>query len=168
MTVGSFQSVPHETQRLTLSPSKLESLEPWATEGTALTAAARVEDDSNRIALIKNCWTDGWFLPGGAVERGESPVEAARREVNEETNLTVSVHDPLVVLDQTYVSRPTGEERFSARYVVYTATVTGTVDIPPVTELGMSADEIKAARWFESVPENLHDEELLRPYLAHD
>lgn len=168
MTDSEFGSVPRETQRLRLPPSKLDSLEAWATEGTALTAATRVEDSENRIALVKNRWTDGWFLPGGAVEPGESPREAARREAKEETGLAVSVHDPLVVVDQTYVSAATDKERFSARFVVYSGAVDGDAAIPDSSELGVAADEIRAAAWFESVPENLHDDELLRPYLARD
>ncbi len=48
-----------------------------------------LEDDSNRILLVKvNRYVAnevGWEVPGGAIEKGESILEAAGREVEEET-----------------------------------------------------------------------------------
>ncbi len=164
-------SHPHritpETPRVqqTLRPpiSKLESLREWAIDGTGLAAAARVRDASGRIALVENSWTNGWFLPGGGVEPDERPSDAARREVREETGLDAAIESPLVVLDQTYVSERDGNEQFSARYVIYSASAEG--EIPDSSQLGVTDDEISAARWFETLPEDLHDGDLLRPYL---
>jgi len=68
-----------------------------------------------------------------------------------------------VFLDQTYVSEDDGEEWFSALFVVYSAKADG--DIPDASQLGVTDDEIPAARWFDTIPEELHDGELLRPYL---
>lgn len=158
-----FTDAPREQQTISLPASKLASLREWATEGSALTAAARVTDPDGRIALVKNRWSDGWLLPGGAVEPGEDPRAAARREVREETGLDATVGDPLVVFEQSYVDEASGVEQFAAAYVVYAATADG--EIPPATRLGVSDDEIEAARWFESPPTNLHDGDLLRAYL---
>lgn len=154
---------PRVPQTLRLPESKLGRFREWAVEGTGLTAAARVRDPDGRIALVRNRWSEGWILPGGGVEPGETIREAARREVREETGLTATVGDPLVVLDQTYVAERGGEKRFSARYVVYATRADG--EIPDASRLGTSADEIRAARWFETLPENLHDGDLLRDHL---
>ncbi|WP_232820483.1 NUDIX hydrolase [Halorussus litoreus] len=154
---------PRERQTLRLPEPKLDSLREWAVEGTALTAAARVRDPDGRTALVKNRWSDGWILPGGAVEPGESPTEAARREVREETGLDATVGEPVVVLDQSYVAEGDGKQHFTARYVVYAARAEG--EIPDASQLGTSEDEIEAARWFETLPAALHDGDLLRPYL---
>jgi len=39
-----------------------------------------------------------WFLPGGGVQRGESPPDSLRREMEEESGLTVSLGPLLDVL----------------------------------------------------------------------
>ncbi len=47
----------------------------------------------SKIALVKNSW--GWSLPGGKIEEGESAVDAAVREVDEELGIKVSSLDPI-------------------------------------------------------------------------
>lgn len=156
-------TVPRERQTISVSAEMRDSLRAWATEGTALTAAASVRDPRGRIALVQNRWSDGWILPGGAVEHDETPAEAARREVTEETGLSATIDAPRVVLDQQYVEGETGTECFSAQYVVYGASADG--QIPEASNLGRDDDEISAAAWFEQVPERLHDGDILGPYL---
>lgn len=154
--------VPRERQTIRLPRSKLAAFREWAVWGTALTAAARVCDRAGRIALVKNGWSDGWILPGGAVESDESPEATARREVREETGLDATIGDPILAIEQTYCDRD-GVERFEARYLVYDAAAEG--EIPDADRLGVTDDEIRAARWFDTPPENLHDGDLLRAYL---
>lgn len=40
-----------------------------------------------QILLVRHTYIDGWYTPGGGVEAGESAVEAAARELREETNI---------------------------------------------------------------------------------
>ena len=47
-----------------------------------------VQNEKGEILLIKDA-KFGWNFPGGKVEKGESPKEAAERETFEETNLEV-------------------------------------------------------------------------------
>ena len=59
-----------------------------------------VEDPRGRVLLLQRGPTDPWMpgrwnLPGGGVEPGESPVEAAMRETREETSLRVYALSPL-------------------------------------------------------------------------
>src|SRR5262245_15173251 len=49
---------------------------------------AVIRDDEGRILLVRH--VEGrWMLPGGAVEPGETPVEAVRRECLEEAGIVV-------------------------------------------------------------------------------
>lgn len=43
----------------------------------------------DRVLLVRQVYESGWHLPGGGLKRGESFGDAARREVREETGLSL-------------------------------------------------------------------------------
>lgn len=51
-------------------------------------AAALLQDDRGRVLLVKPTYKEGWFLPGGVIEHGESPLAACIRECREELGFT--------------------------------------------------------------------------------
>ena len=55
--------------------------------GATLGTRAMVIDGAGRIFLIKHSYVDGWHLPGGGVETGETLLEALARELAEEGNI---------------------------------------------------------------------------------
>lgn len=78
-------------------------------------AGAVVVDDAGRVLLQRRADTGAWAVPGGIVEPGEQPAEAAVREVAEETGVHVVV-EALVAADTGPPVRHTNGDR--AQYVV--------------------------------------------------
>lgn len=63
----------------------------------ALGAGALVRDAHGRILLIQQTYQRPpvWLPPGGWVDRGETPRQAARREIREELGIPVEIGRPL-------------------------------------------------------------------------
>ena len=63
--------------------------------------AAVIRDEQGRVLLQEKSAWEGWSLPAGAIEPGETPVEALRREVHQETGLVVEPREILGVFGGT-------------------------------------------------------------------
>ena len=68
---------------------------PMATPRMA--AGVLFRDPEGRVLLVKPSYKAGWDIPGGYVEPGESPKQAAQREVLEELGIEVPIGRLLVV-----------------------------------------------------------------------
>ena len=62
-----------------------------------MAADCLITDHANRLLVLKPSYKQTWDLPGGVVERDESPRLAAQREVREETGLLVEPGSLLAV-----------------------------------------------------------------------
>ena len=56
-------------------------------------AAVLIENEQGELLIVKAGYKDHWSLPGGIVDAGESPLEAAVREVKEEVDIQVDPKD---------------------------------------------------------------------------
>ena len=63
-----------------------------------LTLGVRVAafDGQGRVFLVRHTYVQGWYLPGGGVEPGETAEAALRREMEEEGKLSFSGAPQLV------------------------------------------------------------------------
>ena len=66
----------------------------WSRPAT-LGVRAVVIDGMGRIFLVKHSYVDGWHLPGGGVETGETMLYALGRELREESNIEIGGTPPL-------------------------------------------------------------------------
>ena len=107
-----------------------------------------------RVLLVH--WNEkghsGWTLPGGGLDPGEDPADAACREIFEETGYVAQLHGLLGIDSIVFPAeeRIVGTGPLHAVRIVYRASITGG---ELRNELGGSTDE---AAWFD-----LADVELL-------
>lgn len=69
-------------------------------------ARAVIFDDNDRILLVKERADGRWAIPGGWIDVGLSPQEAAVKEVKEETGLDVEAVRLLAILDKNKHPHP--------------------------------------------------------------
>jgi 8-oxo-dGTP pyrophosphatase MutT (NUDIX family) len=63
-------------------------------------AMCLIERADGRVLLICQSYRNRWGLPGGLLQRGEDPADAARREIREEIGIDVALSgEPAVVVD---------------------------------------------------------------------
>ena len=124
---------------------------------------AVIVDDANRVLLARRSDTGRWHPIGGGVEPGEDPAEACRREVLEETGLTVDIVRLTGVYTSPEVVYPNGHR------VRYVSTVFRCR--PAAGEARVADDEATEVRWFapDEIPDIRPDvDRSLRHALSED
>ncbi|NUS72577.1 MAG: NUDIX domain-containing protein [Corynebacteriales bacterium] len=99
-------------------------------------AVVLLRDESSRLLMVRKPGERGWSLPGGLLNRHESPAAAARRELFEETGVEVS---------EVTSAQPNALLYPRAQQVdmVFTATVDSSVSLKP------DRVEIEQAAWHD-------------------
>ncbi len=59
-------------------------------------AGLLIRDGHDHVLMVRPTYKDGWDIPGGYVEPGETPTEACTREAHEELGLDLSAGALLV------------------------------------------------------------------------
>jgi len=83
--------------------------------GLTIGVRALVIDGAGRVFLVKHSYIQGWHLPGGGVEVGETLMAALRRELREEGNIEISGPAPFFAV---YYNRRVSRRDHVALYVV--------------------------------------------------
>ncbi len=85
-----------------------------------------VHDGAVLLARYTGSDPPRWSLPGGGLDHGEDPRDAATREVEEETGYRVELRQLLTVESfRALLERPAGPVDHQAVCIVYTAEVVG-------------------------------------------
>jgi len=93
-----------------------------------MAAGSLLRDEGGRIILVDPTYKPVWDLPGGAVEKEESPQAACRREVAEELGLD-RVPGRVLVVDWV----PSRPERPEGLIVVYDGGVLAPGEVAAIT-----------------------------------
>lgn len=63
---------------------------PFEVKRPVATVGALIQDDDDQLLMVRtHKWGHRWGIPGGKIKRGESSIDALRREIREETALEV-------------------------------------------------------------------------------
>ena len=99
-------------------------------ERQRIAAYGVVRDEEGRLLLARAAHTltigGSWFLPGGGVQHGETPVDSVRREIEEESGLAVTVGPLLDVLSDVR-TLPDGTSLHTVRLIYDVSSWHGTL-----------------------------------------
>lgn len=130
-------------------------------ERQRIAAYGVVRDDEDRLLLARAAprltLRGRWFLPGGGVQHGENPEDSLRREIAEESGLTV-VPGPLLDVLSDVRTIPDGTSLHTVRLIYEVASwhgalrpeVDGTTDAVAWYSLA-EAHDLPLARYVETV-----------------
>lgn len=105
-------------------------------------AAALFFNRQQKILIVKPVYQDHWLLPGGVVEKDESPRQACTREIEEELGLKVMIRK-LLCIDYK-VRQGAREEGFE--FVFFG----GIVDEEVIEHIQLQAEELGEARFVDA------------------
>lgn len=102
-----------------------------------------VINEKGELLLVKHTYFSGWHFPGGGVEKGESPREAAIREVREEAGI-IAKESPSIF--DCYLNKMMGVDDIVSLYILKNFECQS-----------FKSSEILEAKWFalENLPTDL-------------
>ena len=104
-----------------------------------VTGSALIVDDARGIVLHLHKRMGRWFQPGGHLDPGESPADAALREGIEETGLALRHVDPSTIAHVDAHDGPSGHFHLDVRY---------RFEADPAAEPAPGPDESPECGWF--------------------
>jgi ADP-ribose pyrophosphatase YjhB (NUDIX family) len=135
------------TWRTRIEPLTRPLFFAWSRISRGMTLGVRgvAIDSAGRVLLVKHTYLQGWWLPGGGVERGQTCEDALIRELREEAGLIIEGRP-------TLVSVHSNERFFRGDHVLVYR-----IDRFRLTER-TSHGEIEAVGWFDpqDLPEDTH------------
>lgn len=97
-------------------------------------------DDDGRVLVVKPTYKESWDIPGGYINTGETPREAAAREVQEELGLNLEPGPTLVV---DWAPHPDEGDKILFLFDG------GTMDAATVNRIELAPDELSEYRFLD-------------------
>lgn len=122
-------------------------------------SAVLLENSQGDLLIVKSDYKPHWSLPGGIIDAGESPIEAAIREVFEETNIKISKDELRFVALAS---------RKSLDYMMHHFIFQASLEDEKFANIKLQESEIEACRFIKKSEISHFDGELLWviPYWA--
>jgi 8-oxo-dGTP diphosphatase len=99
-------------------------------------------NDAEEILIVKPNYRNGWQLPGGVLEKNESPIEGGIREVKEEIGLTIK---SLKLLSVMYATKFSEEgERYDGIHFDFDG---GVITQEQISEIKLQTKELDEYRF---------------------
>ena len=109
--------------------------------GKRMAAGALFLYPRQEILVVKPTYREGWLVPGGVIERDESPYRACLREIREELGLDL----PLQRLLCIEYRLPYGPKSESMQFMFYG----GVIDEPAIQAIILPSEELSGYRFCE-------------------
>lgn len=147
--------VAQHRQRIDLDPGEFADVAGAVESGIDRWVGGLVRSSEGAVLLVRNDWSDGWVIPGGKVEGGETLRESVEREVREETGVSTGEPEPVALVEQTFTD---GDREVAGWFVVFAALATNEslADDP-----GTDDEEIHEARWFDRLPDEVEHRSVI-------
>lgn len=87
-------------------------------------AGGCIFNDLGEVLLQRRGDSNKWGFPGGAIELGETPEQAAKREAKEETGLEVEINDLIGIYTDCNMEYSSGDKAHSI-FIAYRLTPIG-------------------------------------------
>jgi 8-oxo-dGTP pyrophosphatase MutT (NUDIX family) len=149
--LDTYGQIDIERDTFTVQAEKYERMQT-AKENDAI-GGARVlleHPEESETLLVSNRGEEGWDIPGGAREPGETPEETASREVVEEVGLPVNLGEPLQMFDWGFGPESGDCERVGGLWIHFEGVVASDDTTITVQEV-----ELLEAEWFDTPPANV-------------
>lgn len=126
LLVAGYTRAPHRLRRQVVR---------LVTPGYRTGVLAVLRRPDGRVLLVDQPYVEGWSLPGGDLERGESVREALARELREELGVDLDVPPPVLAV-----------QRAHDRWVTFVAPVEVPEDVAEAVR--PTSAELRRAEWF--------------------
>ena len=115
-------------------------------------AAVLIENEQGELLIVKSDYKDHWSLPGGIVDPGESPLEAAVREVEEEVGIKIDPEN----LQLAMVASRHSDEFLTNQFVFFTQ-----LENNVLSEIKLQESEIVSSKFISKSEVDSNDGSLL-------